>query len=328
MMPALSEQLLDWDHAFDDRFVTTWTVCVGVILLAAPLAIYLLGRSGRLGSERRTEALRRWRLWAGLVVMLLAPALLGAGPIIIAVGVLSLLCYREFARATGLFREKVISIVVVLSIVAITLAVLDRWYGLFIALTPLSIGVLGTTALLSDRPKGYVQRVALGVVAVVLFGMCLAHIGYCANRAPYRPLILWLFASSLAYPLIARAMRRLPGPVLLPNTTPGRTVLGDGIATLLTAGLSALLGFFAFRDTALEKPGPLITMGLIVAVAGWLSDLMLAAVRRDLGIPEPAIGRLVDLVAGLILTAPAVFYYVNYHVNLVSDQPARILTGG
>jgi phosphatidate cytidylyltransferase len=328
MKPSLREQLLDCEHAFEDSFVTTWTVCVAVILLALPLVIFLLGRSGLLGRNSYVEALRRYRRWLGLVILLLLPTLLGAGPVIVAVGVLSLLCYRDFARGTGLFREKVISVVVVLTIAAITLAVLDRWYALFIALTPLSIGVLGTTALLSDRPKGYVQRVALGVLAVVLFGMCLAHIGYCANRSHYRPLILWLLASCLAHPLIARPMRRLPGPVLLPNTTPGRTLLGDGIATLSTAGLSALLGFFAFRGTVLCEPLALVTLSLIVGVAGWFSELMLAAVRRDLGISEPAVGRLVDHVAGLILTAPAVFYFVNYHVNAVGDQPARILTGG
>jgi phosphatidate cytidylyltransferase len=327
MKPSLREQLLDCEHAFDDSFVTTLTVCVTVILLAAPLAIYFLGRSERLSGEHRTEAYRSYRSWAGLVVLLLLPALLGAGPIIIAVGLVSLLCYREFARGTGLFREKVISVVVVLSIVAITLAVLDRWYVLCIALTPLSIGVLGMAALLSDRPKGYIQRVALGVLAVVLFGVCLGHAGYSANHAHYRPLMLWLLTSSLAHPLIAIAMRRLPGPILLPNTTPGRTLLGDGIATILTSGSSAFLGFFAFRGTALDEPVALITMGLIVGVAGWFSDHMLAAVRRDLGIAEPAVGRLVDRVAVLILTAPAVFHYVNFKVNIVGDGPERMLIG-
>jgi phosphatidate cytidylyltransferase len=295
MKPSLREQLLDCENAFEDGFVSALTVCVVVIVVAVPLAIFLLGRFGHLSRG---------------------------------IALLSLLCYREYARGTGLFREKLISFVVVLSIVAITLAVLDRWYALFISLTPLSIGVLGTAALLSDRPRGYVQRVALGVLAVVLFGMCLAHVGYCANRAHYRPLILWLLASTLAHPLIARPMRRLPGPVLLPNTAPGRTLLGDGIATLVTVGLSSLLGHFAFRATVLDEPLALVALGLTVGVAGWFSDLMLAAVRRDLGISEPAVGRLVDHVGGLILTAPAVFYYVNYHVDMAGDQLSRILTGG
>jgi phosphatidate cytidylyltransferase len=328
MSSTLREHLLDCEHAFDDSFVTMSTACVAAILLAVPLAIALRARKSRLTAERRVEAFGRYRSWAALVALLLPPALLGAGPVIVAIGLLSLLCYREYARGTGLFREKVVSVVVVLSLISITLAVLDRWYWLFVALTPLSIGVLGTTALVTDRPKGYVQRVALGILAVVLFGMCLGHAGYCANHASYRPLVVWLLVSSLAQPLIAAATRRLPGPVLLPNTTPGRTLLGDASATLLSAGLSALLGFFAFHGTPLDKPAALLALGLIVGVAGRFSDLMLAAVRRDLGISEPAVGRLVDHVAGLILTAPAVFHYVNYHMSIVGNRLAWTPTGG
>ena len=68
--------------------------------------------------------------------LLLAPILLGAFWTILGVGILSLLCYREYARATGLFREKVISLVVTLGILTMTFAVLDNWYGLFVAVPP------------------------------------------------------------------------------------------------------------------------------------------------------------------------------------------------
>jgi phosphatidate cytidylyltransferase len=325
---VLREQLLDCEHAFDDPFVAALSAAVGLILIAVPLAIYLLARSGRLANETRDGALQPYRSWAGLIVLLLLAALLGAGPTIVALGLVSLLCYREYARGTGLFREKLISSVVVLSILAITWTVLDRWYQMFVALTPLSIGVLGTTTLFLDRPKGFVQRVTLGVLAVVLFGLCLGHAGYCANHAAYRPLVFWLLVSSLAQPLIAAATRRLPGPALLPNTSPDRNLVGDGLATLLTVGLAVFLGFFAFRGTSLQEPIPLIFLGLIVGWAGRLSDLMLAAIRRDLGIPEPAVGRLVDRVGGLVLAAPPVFHYVNYHLHVVAGSQERILTGG
>jgi predicted CDP-diglyceride synthetase/phosphatidate cytidylyltransferase len=45
---------------------------------------------------------------------------------------------------------------------------------------------------------------------------------------------------------------------------------------------------------------------------GELSGLMLAAVRRDLGIAEPTQARLLDRMRGLILTAPVVYFYVEY----------------
>src|SRR5262245_60409829 len=50
---------------------------------------------------------------------------------------LSIFCYREYARATGLFREKLISFLVIVGILAVQFAVLDNWYLLFVALFPL-----------------------------------------------------------------------------------------------------------------------------------------------------------------------------------------------
>src|SRR5437016_5943754 len=67
------------------------------------------------------------------------PILFGAFWVILGIAVLSVLCFREYARATGLFREKYICYLVVLGIVLVQLAVLDNWYLLFVALFPLSI---------------------------------------------------------------------------------------------------------------------------------------------------------------------------------------------
>lgn len=99
--------------------------------------------------------------------MVLAPLvfgaiLIGAAWTIAGIGLLSLLCYREYARATGLFREKAISLTIVLGITLVTLATLDNWYRLFMALTPLTIVMILTVALLADRPQGYIQRSILG----------------------------------------------------------------------------------------------------------------------------------------------------------------------
>ena len=59
--------------------------------------------------------------WLVLVPVLGVPVLLGAAWTMAAVTLLSLFCYREYARATGLFREKFISLLVVLGILALSL---------------------------------------------------------------------------------------------------------------------------------------------------------------------------------------------------------------
>src|SRR6516162_7980965 len=170
MSPSPRELYVDYEHAFDQPFVWAVAAGVGAGLLIAPVILFWRTRS--------KVGWRRYGSWLALVLGLMIPLLLGAGPMIVAVGVISLWSYRDYARGTGLFREKLISLAVVLAIAVVTLAALDNWFALGVAVTPLAIGVLGAVGLLVDRPKGYVQRVGLSVLAVVLFGACLGHVSF------------------------------------------------------------------------------------------------------------------------------------------------------
>jgi hypothetical protein len=98
-----------------------------------------------------------------------------------AVATLSLLCYREYVRITGLFRDGTISFIVVIGILLITFAELDNWYRLFVALFPLTVALIAIGGLIPDQPKGYIQRVGLGVLGFALFGSALGNLGYMAN---------------------------------------------------------------------------------------------------------------------------------------------------
>ena len=72
---------------------------------------------------------------------------------------LGVLSFREFAGATGIFREKVMNLLVVIGILSLAFAAADHFYRLFVALTPMNIVVITAVATSQDRPKGYLQRV-------------------------------------------------------------------------------------------------------------------------------------------------------------------------
>jgi phosphatidate cytidylyltransferase len=329
----LKEALFDYENAFASPFIGY----VALVLAAAFVGSLVITLAIRIASPSTPTKTLDARIWspqvrflvgvaiAGLVFLIV---LVGTGPTIFLVGILSLLTYREYARATGLFREKALSIVIVFGIVAVMLTALDRWYVLFQGVLPIFLAVLATVTLLADRPKGYLQRLALGMLGLALFGSCLGHVGFLANFKGYRPFVVWLLLSSQIFYFCKSLPRRIEGTAaLFPNTCPEMTLERWIAIVFLTSLFSGALAWFAFQGTVLEAWRHVIILSLIVGIVTPLSELMVAAIRHDLGIPKPTVPRLVDRLSGLILAAPPVFHYLNHYLNIGSYQNARLWMG-
>jgi phosphatidate cytidylyltransferase len=334
----LNQAVLDRWFSIRDAFehpVVLWA-SVGVVaaLVTASVVVMVLVAMGRLDDTTRTELRQRIMSWCVLAPLMIGPILLGAAWTILSVLVLSLLCYSEYARVTGLFREKLLSLLVVMGILAISFAVVDHWYGFFMALGPLTMLVISALAILSDKPKGYVQRVALGVFAFFLFGMGLGHLGYFANDEDYRPILVLILLSVELNDVFAYMSGKMLGRrKLCPQTSPNKTIGGAAGALILTTTLVAVVGHYVFADGVMDSPGRLIGLGMIISIAGQFGDLMLSSIKRDVGIKDtgtvlPGHGGLLDRFDSLLLVAPAVFHYIGYFRGIGLDQPVRILTGG
>ncbi|MER3417426.1 MAG: phosphatidate cytidylyltransferase [Chloroflexota bacterium] len=333
MTTEARERLFGAGHAFDHPVTLVVTLTVASLLLLTPVVIWLLVRLGRINEKLRAELMLRYWSWLVLTPLIVVPILLGAAWTILGVGILSLLCYREYARATGLFREKAVSLVVVLGILAVTFTELDHWYRLFVALVPFSIGVIAIVAILRDQPQGYIQRVALGVLGFVLFGSCLGHLGYLANDRNYRPMLLLIFLNVELNDVFAFMVGKTLGKrKLAPNTSPKKTVTGAVGALVLTTLLMMGVGSLVFQETVLASLAHLVILGVLLSVLGQFGDLMLSSIKRDLGIKDmaatiPGHGGLLDRFDSVILVAPAVFHYINYFVGVGTDQAPHVLTG-
>ncbi|NKE46987.1 phosphatidate cytidylyltransferase [Roseomonas frigidaquae] len=315
--------------------VTVWIVSATVaVVAAAALAIGLLSVSGRVQPALRKELWLRLGSWCVLLPLMIGPVLAGREWTIGAVTLLGLLCYREYARATGLFRERLLSAVVVLGILAVNFAALDHWYGFFVALWPLTTCVLAVASIPLDRPAGYVQRVGLAVLGYMLFGAGLAHLGYMANDANYRPLVLLLLTAVALNDVAAFTCGKLiGGPKLLPATSPNKTISGALGAVVVTASVVALIGSALFGGTGMQAWHWLALFGVLVSVAGQSGDLMLSSIKRDIGIKDmgvvlPGHGGILDRFNSLLLVAPAVFHLIQYFIGFGLDQPVRLFTGG
>lgn len=325
-------RLFDPWHAFQEP-VTLWiTVGLAAVLAIVPLLIWLLSTTGKVSGKLRGELLVRYYAWLVIIPVLIVPVLLGAFWTIAGLCLLSLFCYREYARATGLVREKLISILVVAGIVLLGLATLDHWYGFFVALPSLTVTAIAALAILQDRPQGYIQRVALGVFGYLLFGVCLAHLAFLANDTHYRPMIILLFLAVEMNDVFAFCCGKTLGKrKLCPGTSPNKTIAGAAGALVLTTLLMLLLGRFVFGGTKIAGPLHLMALGALVSIAGQFGDLTLSSIKRDLGIKDmaatiPGHGGLLDRFDSILLAAPVFFHFVHYFVGIGENQPPFVFT--
>lgn len=330
MSPEARDRLFGAQHAFDHPVTLAITLAVVVLLAIAPLVIKLMP----IDAATKKELWPRYRSRLLLAPLMLAAILLGAAWTILCVGVLSLACYREYARATGLFREKTVSFMVVCGILAITFAVLDHWYNLFVALAPTTVSLIAIIAILADRPKGYIQRVALGVLGFLLFGACLGHLGYFANDARYRPVLLLILLAVELNDVFAFAVGKTFGRrQLVPNTSPNKTIAGAVGALVLTTSLVLCVAPLVFAGTVVAGWGHALVLGVMISVLAQFGDLMLSSVKRDVGIKDmataiPGFGGLCDRFDGVILVAPAVFHYLDFVAGVGVNETPRLFTGG
>lgn len=333
-MSAAGERLWGWWHAFDQP-VTLWiTLAAAAVLIVALPAIEILARLRGVPEALHRELRTRTLSWMVLLPLMIGPVLLGAAWTIAAVTLLSLWCYREYARVTGLFRERTVSLCVVLGILLLAFASLDHWYGFFVALTPLVAVLIAVATIPLDSPAGYIQRVALGLFGFLLLGTGLGHLGYMANDWSYRPIVLLLLLAVAANDVFAFIVgKSLGGPKLLPATSPNKSVSGAVGALLLTTLLVTLIGGPVFAGTPMASLAHRIGLGLIVALLGQLGDLTLSSIKRDVGVKDsgtiiPGHGGVLDRFNSLLLVAPAAFHYVGFFNGFGLDQPTRIITGG
>lgn len=327
------DRLFGYRHAFFEPAVVVIVSILGIALAVTPLAILLLDRIGRLEPDLKDDLWRRYFSWLVMVPLVVVPTLLGAAWSLVLFTVLSLLCYREFARATGLFREKLMSLLAVIGILSLAFAVADHWYRLFV-ITPMGIVVITAAATSLDRPKGYIQRVALAIFGFMLFGTCLGDLSYMTNDTHFRSLVLLLIFCVQLNDVFAYIVgKSLGGPKLAPQTSPNKTISGAIGAVVLTTLLVYWLSGIVFPEGQLDEPLQRVVLGLLISIGGQLGDLTVSAIKRDVGIKDTAVlipghGGVLDRANSLLLSAPAMFHFINHFRLIGLDQATNLFSGG
>ena len=299
-----------------------FSAAAGALLLVAGAVLGTL----KLLGNRVGHALESYRGWLVMVPLILVTLLLGRVAVIVAVTLLAAFGFREFARATGLYRDWSYTGTVLAGIVAQGTATLvydprlgtPGWYGLYMAMPVFVIAAILLSPVLRNRSEGQLQRMTLASFAFIYFGWMYMHLGFLANSAHAYAYLLFLLLAVEANDIAAYIAGRLFGHRPLRRAiSPNKTAEGS-IGAL---AVSLALPWLFWPIFPYFTPAQLVVLGIIVGVGGQLGDLVISMIKRDIGIKDMGTairghGGILDRIDSLIFVAPLFFHAVRWFHGL------------
>jgi phosphatidate cytidylyltransferase len=308
---------------FASETIQVYLVIAASVLVFAGAAIAILKFGLKKNAEHAWHAYRGWLIMIPLVI---GAVLLGRIATIIFFGLIAMAGFTEFARATGLYRDWLITGWVYIGIAAVTIVTLIPppgaqfigWYGMFMALPVYVVAGILLMPILRDRTKGQLQLVALGIVGFIYIGWMFSHLAFLANSDNAAGWILFLLFSVPLCDVAAFTFGKMLGRrKMRPNISPNKTWGGSFGAFLVGMALPWIFRF------SLEGFGTreLLLAGLIVGIGSQLGDLSISVIKRDIGIKDMGTlieghGGVLDRIDSLIYVAPLFFHMTRFFVGL------------
>lgn len=296
------------------------------LLVVATLVAWLLGRL-RPGLDLGEVKLRIRSWWVMAAVFALAMVLSRAVSLVFFAFV-SFLALKEYLSLIPTRRaDRGVLFWAYLSIPLQYWWVHLEWYGMFIIWIPVYVFLfLPLRMVLVGETPGFLRAVGTLHWGLMTTVFSISHVAYLLVL-PAAPgpsaggltvagpsLVLFLVVltqlNDVAQFLWGKALGRRK---VVPTVSPGKTVEGfvGGVATTLALAL-----LVAPYLTPLTRPQA-VAAGLIVGVAGFIGDVVISALKRDLGIKDsgtllPGHGGILDRIDSLTYTAPLFFHLMWY----------------
>lgn len=261
-----------------------------------------------------------WWVMAGLFVVMVA---LGRLPTIVFFGVISLLALREYFNIIPTRSVDKYLIAVALLVVPLQYWwVWQGWHTLFAMFIPVIVFlIVPFSMMLKGETQGFLKAVGTlywGLMATVFL---LSHVVYLlalpsagAAAEQGAGMLIFLVFLTQFNDILQFCWGRLLGKTkVVPTISPSKTVEGlvGGLASTIV--LAWLIAPYLTPLTSWQSLGA----GVIIGLGGFVGDVMMSAVKRDIGIKDtgnliPGHGGILDRVDSLIVTAPLFFYYIYF----------------
>ena len=199
-----------------------------------------------------------------------------------------------------------------------------NWYGMFIIFIPVYVFLfLPVRMVMIGEHQGFLRAASTIQWGLMTTVFSLSHMVYLLALPPRTGLQHIVTGEMLLFFLVVLTQLNDVGQYLwgkalgqhkvIPKVSPNKTIEGliGGVGT--TVLLSYLLSYWFTAFETIDA----ILVGLLIGFAGFFGDVVMSAVKRDIGVKDsgtliPGHGGILDRLDSLTFTAPLFFHYVYY----------------
>ncbi len=292
------------------------------ILVGASLISVFLKQTNP--DKNYTELIQRIKSWWIMITLFSLAMVLSKTVSLIFFGLISFLALKEYLSIIPTRRaDRRVLFWAYLAIPIQYYWISIEWYGMFIIFIPVFMFLyLPMRMVIIGETKNFLQAVGTlhwGLMTLVFSISHLAYLlmlpdidGFDAGGAG---LVLFLVFLTQFNDVAQYVWGKLFGKhKIVPKVSPNKTWQGFIGGVFTTTVFAVLLSSFL---TPLSMPMAIVA-GLIISIAGFIGDVTISALKRDIGVKDsgsllPGHGGILDRIDSLTYTAPLFFHFIYYY---------------
>ncbi len=295
-----------WSNPLFEKMTIILLVFLGIIgIILFPL------RKKNTHLAAAWASLQSWLFFAPVLFLMLAA---GDPWPLIGITLISLFCAKEFFMLTGMYHRSIFIWTTYAAIIAMAFSIYYD-YSLIYALMPMIfLGIISLIPIALNEAKNMLQYIALSLLCMIFVGWAFLHTAWIVKIPSGAFYLIYIILLTELCDNVALAVSRLFGKKkLVDQITPNRTL--EGVIISFAATIGAAYGLRILLPEAHQLNWWIY--GLTAALVGSTGDIILAVIRRDLGVKDYGIfilgrGGVLDRMDRLIFVAPIYFYLLRY----------------
>lgn len=301
-------------------------IAFGIIVALLVIASIVTAVLMRARPEKNYIELKlRIQTWWWLVGVFFLALMFSRTVAVAVFGVVSFMAFKEFLSIAPTRRaDNSVLLLAYLTIPIQYIWVGMGWYGMFIIFIPVYVFLLLPMRMVTiGETQGYLRAAGGLQWGLMTTVFSISHMAYLLNM-PNRPgihgpitgemLVFYLLVLTQVNDIAQYLWGKMLGKhKILPTVSPNKTVEGFVGGILTTTVLACLLAPWFTPMNWVHAA----LAGVLISVFGFVGDVVISAVKRDIGIKDsgtllPGHGGILDRLDSLTYTAPLFFHFIYY----------------